>query len=108
MRRRTKSKSVCDAEGKPTSISLKPILTSSSNISSLRSTSIGSIRAWLPSRRSTAHQRGACVIRLVGHVRSGSSTLICSRSEEHTSELQSRGHLVCRLLLEKKKNTAEQ
>src|SRR5690625_6253720 len=28
------------------------------------------------------------------------------RSEEHTSELQSRGHLVCRLLLEKKKNNA--
>src|SRR5690625_6444543 len=29
------------------------------------------------------------------------------RSEEHTSELQSRGHLVCRLLLEKKKKTNE-
>src|SRR5439155_12388208 len=29
------------------------------------------------------------------------------RSEEHTSELQSRGHLVCRLLLEKKKETKE-
>src|SRR5690625_5872787 len=29
---------------------------------------------------------------------------LISRSEEHTSELQSRGHLVCRLLLEKKKN----
>src|SRR5690625_6552585 len=29
--------------------------------------------------------------------------LIRRRSEEHTSELQSRGHLVCRLLLEKKK-----
>src|SRR5690625_5387143 len=28
--------------------------------------------------------------------------VIHSRSEEHTSELQSRGHLVCRLLLEKK------
>src|SRR5690625_7100388 len=28
-----------------------------------------------------------------------------SRSEEHTSELQSRGHLVCRLLLEKKNYT---
>src|SRR3989442_11779755 len=27
------------------------------------------------------------------------------RSEEHTSELQSRPHLVCRLLLEKKKNS---
>src|SRR5439155_24365092 len=39
----------------------------------------------------------------------GSSTARCnkrsnSRSEEHTSELQSRGQLVCRLLLEKKKN----
>src|SRR5437660_3149892 len=32
------------------------------------------------------------------HVRHG-----ILRSEEHTSELQSRGHLVCRLLLEKKK-----
>src|SRR2546429_6571725 len=29
---------------------------------------------------------------------------IIARSEEHTSELQSRLHLVCRLLLEKKKN----
>src|SRR3712207_8106202 len=28
----------------------------------------------------------------------------CERSEEHTSELQSRQYLVCRLLLEKKKN----
>src|SRR5690625_7537162 len=28
---------------------------------------------------------------------------LIDRSEEHTSELQSRGHLVCRLLLEKKK-----
>src|SRR5215217_8369394 len=28
----------------------------------------------------------------------------CRRSEEHTSELQSRQYLVCRLLLEKKKN----
>src|SRR5690625_6628131 len=31
-----------------------------------------------------------------------------ARSEEHTSELQSRGHLVCRLLLEKKKQKARQ
>src|SRR5690625_6433831 len=29
-----------------------------------------------------------------------------TRSEEHTSELQSRGHLVCRLLLEKKKKSS--
>src|SRR5436190_14449402 len=31
-----------------------------------------------------------------------------SRSEEHTSELQSHSDLVCRLLLEKKKNTKKQ
>src|SRR5690625_4938107 len=30
-----------------------------------------------------------------------------TRSEEHTSELQSRGHLVCRLLLEKKKEQVQ-
>src|SRR5207253_6853384 len=34
---------------------------------------------------------------------SGARTTSETRSEEHTSELQSRGHLVCRLLLEKKK-----
>src|SRR2546421_7821605 len=34
----------------------------------------------------------------------GPSVAISSRSEEHTSELQSRSDLVCRLLLEKKKN----
>src|SRR3712207_6945339 len=33
-----------------------------------------------------------------------SAALTGSRSEEHTSELQSRQYLVCRLLLEKKKN----
>src|SRR5690625_6200152 len=32
---------------------------------------------------------------------------LAARSEEHTSELQSRGHLVCRLLLEKKKQRGE-
>src|SRR2546430_2644519 len=44
------------------------------------------------------------------HSRRGASTLAygldnpCARSEEHTSELQSQSNLVCRLLLEKKKN----
>src|SRR5438445_5399556 len=38
---------------------------------------------------------------IVKHVRQGDEV----RSEEHTSELQSRQYLVCRLLLEKKKNT---
>src|SRR5690625_6636552 len=54
------------------------------------------------------HRRG-----LRGRIRLGRRVLACiltglrlpseqDRSEEHTSELQSRGHLVCRLLLEKK------
>src|SRR5690554_7489691 len=41
-----------------------------------------------------------------GHMQQGLLVLeeALMRSEEHTSELQSRPHLVCRLLLEKKKN----
>src|SRR5437870_9082661 len=38
---------------------------------------------------------------------SGRSASTSTRSEEHTSELQSRGHLVCRLLLEKKKKNKQ-
>ena len=71
---RTKSKSVCDADGKPTSISLYPSETSSSNMRILREGVMGSIRAWLPSRKSVDSQRGAFSMRLVGHVRSGTST----------------------------------
>src|SRR5258707_9074521 len=42
--------------------------------------------------------------RLVGHgVEYGDQPVGADRSEEHTSELQSRQYLVCRLLLEKKK-----
>src|SRR5690606_40979564 len=43
---------------------------------------------------------------LRGYVLTGNEQLLSpyNRSEEHTSELQSRENLVCRLLLEKKKN----
>src|SRR2546429_4294681 len=41
---------------------------------------------------------------LAGLSQADTSTDGIARSEEHTSELQSRLHLVCRLLLEKKKN----
>src|SRR2546430_12586055 len=47
-------------------------------------------------------RRGA-VARVLGVVRPLEQLL--ERSEEHTSELQSQSNLVCRLLLEKKKNT---
>src|SRR5437870_10788980 len=47
--------------------------------------------------------RIACLQRLEGGQRlHGFPFVVGQRSEEHTSELQSRGHLVCRLLLEKK------
>src|SRR5207253_11499185 len=39
----------------------------------------------------------------VVHIGESVQAMEQQRSEEHTSELQSRGHLVCRLLLEKKK-----
>src|SRR5258708_10788307 len=42
-----------------------------------------------------------------GQVRIDNPTQNLERSEEHTSELQSPDHLVCRLLLEKKKRNAE-
>src|SRR5689334_24669984 len=39
--------------------------------------------------------------------RPAASHRVAGRSEEHTSELQSQFHLVCRLLLEKKKNNSK-
>src|SRR5690625_6172652 len=62
---------------------------------------------WLARRsRPHAHSNGQWFLhfgrRPAGRVRASPS-----RSEEHTSELQSRGHLVCRLLLEKKKTTMQ-
>ena len=71
---RQKSKSGWEAAGKPTSISLKPMSTRWSYMRCLRPESIGSTRAWLPSRRSTEHHSGALVIRRSGQVRSASST----------------------------------
>src|SRR5699024_817055 len=48
--------------------------TSSSNMRRLRAGLMGSISAWLPSRRSTALHCGACVMTVSGHVRSVSET----------------------------------
>ncbi len=44
----------------------------------LRAGLIGSIRAWFPSRRSTAHHSGALVMTLSGQVRSGSEIVSTS------------------------------
>src|SRR2546422_1151399 len=56
----------------------------------------------------TKHQPQVQLIALTTQGRSAAGRAIfgsVARSEEHTSELQSRLHLVCRLLLEKKKKT---
>src|SRR2546430_9589701 len=50
--------------------------------------------------RASAHTRGS-----TRRESCGSPKTCRSRSEEHTSELQSQSNLVCRLLLEKKKDT---
>src|SRR2546422_1408972 len=57
----------------------------------------------LPQSRIVELLVGECRVRREP-VRSHVDGVIPGRSEEHTSELQSRLHLVCRLLLEKKKN----
>src|SRR3712207_8986370 len=59
-------------------------------------------------RRGESPERGAMVCNLArDHLVAGSLgvglVVLAGRSEEHTSELQSRQYLVCRLLLEKKK-----
>src|SRR3712207_6983194 len=53
-----------------------------------------------------ARDCAACMSSFLESVGTLRGTVIFLRSEEHTSELQSRQYLVCRLLLEKKKNHA--
>src|SRR2546429_3066434 len=59
----------------------------------------GSDRRRLRARRRETHPAAGTGTRNCA----GRGTMASGRSEEHTSELQSRLHLVCRLLLEKKK-----
>src|SRR3712207_9541466 len=69
---------------------------------------ISSGRPRKPSAIISVTPASACVSGLVRTKRSKRPTAcrhVPRRSEEHTSELQSRQYLVCRLLLEKKKNT---
>src|SRR5688572_32631657 len=57
-------------------------------------------------RRRAVDLRGPVhLLRAPGHDRGDDPGPVAARSEEHTSELQSQSNLVCRLLLEKKKQT---
>src|SRR5207253_7201155 len=62
------------------------------------------IRTAFPASRRARSRRGISPRKVASGKISIRPCCCRSRSEEHTSELQSRGHLVCRLLLEKKKN----
>src|SRR5437660_2721312 len=53
-------------------------------------------------RSGGSRPRSSLIGSVPGPPRRAPGSASCTRSEEHTSELQSRGHLVCRLLLEKK------
>src|SRR3989449_7858929 len=77
----------------------------------------GAMRGLMERERQREHGRGGHADRGIGARRAAGHRLgqhrigdgprgetDAERSEEHTSELQSRLHLVCRLLLEKKKN----
>src|SRR2546422_3472690 len=61
--------------------------------------SIGS----LPRSRQGDRRDARARARFIARVQRHQAATVAARSEEHTSELQSRLHLVCRLLLEKKK-----
>src|SRR3712207_7694292 len=63
-----------------------------------------STTATLPSSKPRVAQSSCGCGRSGSVQRCSAVTETSSRSEEHTSELQSRQYLVCRLLLEKKKN----
>src|SRR2546427_3520062 len=64
-----------------------------------RSPRRSSVLSWPPSSRFTSKRSQS-----LHCVRSPRRRSTSERSEEHTSELQSQSNLVCRLLLEKKKN----
>src|SRR5690625_6949995 len=66
---------------------------------SMRNDSRSSLYTATPQRSIMSNKASARI-----NLASASSCVVGLRSEEHTSELQSRGHLVCRLLLEKKKD----
>src|SRR3712207_7962434 len=87
---------------RPPRSTLFPYTTLFRSVRGVVSTTLPTCRAWLtcryasPARRRSQERRGTSVS-------TPASNSANSRSEEHTSELQSRQYLVCRLLLEKKK-----
>src|SRR5690625_6790230 len=94
----------------PTTFMAMAITNAINNISAVRTAAAGTPSTWASSSCTVIASNGrhnqisnAPTARLMAQIVSTSVRLADKmRSEEHTSELQSRGHLVCRLLLETK------
>src|SRR5687768_18341241 len=84
--------------GRPPIPTLFPYTTLFRSSTSVTASSRTLARIWMVDMASPSDRATACIARSEGDAMS----TIQIRSEEHTSELQSRLHLVCRLLLEKK------
>src|SRR5690625_6854890 len=82
----------------PTTTSTRPAITPLARARSARRPS----RARRPNNDTAAKQAHTAAPSRCTTWPPGAASPVRERSEEHTSELQSRGHLVCRLLLEKK------
>src|SRR5207253_10644349 len=82
----------------PADVTVRPATVKIDTVPSLRLAT--SARVPSPLNDTPDAPRPACTVAITaGGVAFKSITDTVSRSEEHTSELQSRGHLVCRLLL---------
>src|SRR5687768_1883684 len=106
--RSARSKSAVQAERCRSSERSRPLASSSgvlpaAQISSHSARASGSSTVTPRSRAASTITRAASGLEKSVSPQSNSTARIGLRSEEHTSELQSRLHLVCRLLLEKKK-----
>src|SRR5690625_4101125 len=105
----------CDDEPGPATEQLRPGPCTARPITCREDISWTRISAWTQNHRRGSEwprccgssrwprQRGAIWASWAGGSTGLTASCAPARSEEHTSELQSRGHLVCRLLLEKKK-----
>src|SRR5215469_18160482 len=92
--------------GHKTSISLEDAFWKAlKDIAILRRATLSDLVASIDSERQHGNLSSAIRLFVLDHYQSKCMGHVASvRSEEHTSELQSRRDLVCRLLLEKKKN----
>src|SRR5256884_990184 len=100
------SSRVARSPRRPSSAVGKKVSESSGISVSSGSRSARTVISWVPSRKNVPkrHKTHLPALLAVGF-KTQSARCLYLRSEEHTSELQSRLHLVCRLLLEKKKKS---